>query len=1326
MYMRLFIYFLIALLFPFFLQAHIGPGKSGDKPTTGNPNTKPDRVQYRMDCAEGISQVDLDINNVRARLLIGGDLWWDGENNGRYIVPKIDPASGQPEVSSIFAGAVWIGGYDDGGNLKLAAQTYGAESDRDFWPGPLDSNGEIDAETCHNWDQFFRVKGTNIDLHIQNYLSAKAAGVPYELDDVPEDILAWPAKGNANFVEIHGFELPPNRELAPFFEPGEKNNIYEPELGDYPVIKIRGCTEMPQYPDDMIYWIYNDAGNIHTESQGSAIGMEIQVQSFGYSRNDELNDMTFTSYKLINREAIESINETYFAMWVDPDLGCYTDDYVGCDTSRSLAYVYNADAIDGNTTCGDCDGVATYCQNIPLLGVDYFRGPLNEEGDEIGMSSFTYYNNRLLNPPPGTDDPTNAIEFYNYISGRWRDGTPFTYGGSGYDLTSNDVIKYAFTEAPNDFNGWSMCSESLSEGDRRTIQASGPFRLEPGASNELIIGIPWVPDVKDYPCPDIRPLLRADDIAQGLFDACFKLTRGPDAPDLDWIELDQELIAVISNEERWNNHEEKYSTLDFQAPVWLSEEERSYSFEGYKVFQLVGPNVSRSELDNADKARLVYQADRKNGVKEIFNWFAIENPSAGPGDPTEIWVPESKVDGADQGVRHTFKIVEDQFAEGDRRLINHKKYYYTVIAYGYNNYEDFFQDGELLVGQPRPYIESDRNIRNYTVIPRPTVDRIIESNYGDRVVITRLEGAGAGGNFLAISKETREAICEGTTNGEITYLAGAGPLDIQIYNPLEVVDGEYELTFYDEDMSNLKLDEQVNWRLSKVGTNEIIESESTIAQLNEQLIAQYGFSVSIEQSDEPGDQADENNGAIGMDISYDNPDQPWLAAVQDTDPSPPFPFNFVKTGIGEFNQNLDTLQALSTIGDRFFVPYKLCDFRHSINVIPYITPALVDQFSESIQNTNRTQNLNNVDVVFTADKSKWSRCAIVEMANSYYYDTDPGLGLSTEGDAEHFDLRQSPSVGKEDLDGDGLPDPDGDGIGMGWFPGYAVDVETGERLNLFFGENSIYDGVASGNASNGRLTGRDMAWNPGNQTILETGDTLISNYVIGGQHFLYITRTPYNECADIRQYLDGPSNRKRFALNEVTWAGLFYLLPGQELTSYQDGLIPNDAFIQCRVENKYTVKEGTGERNGYPTYLFKIEDSSPTPVETQVEIEGALDAINVVPNPYYGFSDYETSQFSNIVKITNLPAKCSITIYTLDGKHIRSYERNEQGVAQTNRSDPGILVAQYRPAIEWDLKNKRGIPVASGVYLIHINAPGLGERVIKWFGVARQYDPSGL
>jgi hypothetical protein len=42
------------------------------------------------------------------------------------------------------------------------------------------------------------------------------------------------------------------------------------------------------------------------------------------------------------------------------------------------------------------------------------------------------------------------------------------------------------------------------------------------------------------------------------------------------------------------------------------------------------------------------------------------------------------------------------------------------------------------------------------------------------------------------------------------------------------------------------------------------------------------------------------------------------------------------------------------------------------------------------------------------------------------------------------------------------------------------------------------------------------------------------------------------------------------------------------------------------------------------------------------------------------------------------------------------------------------------------MKNNKNIPVAGGVYLIHVEAEGLGERVIKWFGTNRQFDATGL
>ncbi len=1301
--------------------AHINPEREG---LVNTPQNNSNVASSRMDCAQATAAIDQQINNVRARLLTGGDVWWDG-GDAKYIVPNVDPASGIPEVSSIFAGAVWLGGIDPGGNLKLAAQTYGTSSgSTDFWPGPLTDIGTIEADTCADWDRFWVVDGANIRQHIKNFEDAVTQGIDYDPDLIPADVKGWPSKGNQFFFELNGFELPNTAAGLGAFWDEDGDGEYQPERGDYPIIEIRGCSE-PQFADEMIFYIYNDAGGIHSESNGDAIQMEVQVQAFAYSTNDEINDMTFQRYKLINR-AIESIDSMFFAMWVDPDLGCFTDDYVGCDTSRSLGYVYNQDALDGEASCNDCSGVNTYCTDIPILGVDYFRGPLDENLNELGMSSFTYYNNGGQGPPPGTDDPNVAPEFYNYLSGSWKDGLRFTYGGDGHNTTSEEFINYAFTEQPSDPSGWNMCNEGLGSGDRRTIQASGPFRLDPGAVNELIIGVVWIPEVA-YPCPEISQLQFADDIAQALFDNCFDITDGPTAPDVDWIELDEEIIAVLTNDPSSNNFQERYQEIDLRAPPTLPEEQISYRFEGYKIYQFINASVSIGELDDPDRARLVRQVDVKNGVSKIFNWTDVSNPNDFvQGAPAAIWVPSEQVDGQNNGVQHTFRITEDAFAQGSLDLVNHQKYYYTVVAYAHNEYEPFQQLDAGITGQRTPYLEGRLNIQTYTVLPRPIVNEKLNSTYGDGPIITRLEGEGIGGNFVDLSEETMNSIVDGSNDGTLVYKAGQGPVAVQIYNPFEASNGNFRLEFVDSDVTDDELEETTTWRLTNIDDGTVIESDRSIEILNEQILAEYGFTVSIVQTDDAGDIADDTNGAIGQEFEYADPNGPeWLVGITDDFNGQNF-FNWVKTGSGEIDNNLDPNSTLSTMGDGVFVPYTLADWRPQPVGSFLVTPAWDDNSNSSIVRVrNPVSNLNNVNLVFTSDKSKWSRCVIVETATRSYTNPTIGLGLSTEGDARMFDLRAAPSVGK-DADSNGNPRPDDDGNGMGWFPGYAVDVETGKRLNVFFGENSVYDGSIEADAFDDEPRGRDMMWNPTGQGFLQAeGGFDIFNLYLGGQHFVYVTNEEYDECAQIREDLSGSAFKKVNALDNVTWTAM-PAVDNADLTSYGDGLIPNDVTVKLRVDNPYNVAVGTGERDGHPTYLISFEEVASQVLETEEEINTALDAINAVPNPYYGYSSYETSQFTNTIKITNLPPQCDVTIFTLDGKFIRQYKRNEEGDNQAIRANPGILTSQITPDLEWDLTNNKGIPVASGVYLIHVDAPGLGERTIKWFGIARQFDPSGL
>jgi len=105
--------------------------------------------------------------------------------------------------------------------------------------------------------------------------------------------------------------------------------------------------------------------------------------------------------------------------------------------------------------------------------------------------------------------------------------------------------------------------------------------------------------------------------------------------------------------------------------------------------------------------------------------------------------------------------------------------------------------------------------------------------------------------------------------------------------------------------------------------------------------------------------------------------------------------------------------------------------------------------------------------------------------------------------------------------------------------------------------------------------------------------------------------------------------------------------------------------------------------------------------------------INVVPNPYYGYSSYETNQLDNRVKITNLPQQATISIFTVSGTLVRKIKKDNNVTS-----------------LDWDLKNDYGIPIASGLYIIHVrgkfrDADGNlveKDKVIKWFGALRPID----
>jgi hypothetical protein len=157
-----------------------------------------------------------------------------------------------------------------------------------------------------------------------------------------------------------------------------------------------------------------------------------------------------------------------------------------------------------------------------------------------------------------------------------------------------------------------------------------------------------------------------------------------------------------------------------------------------------------------------------------------------------------------------------------------------------------------------------------------------------------------------------------------------------------------------------------------------------------------------------------------------------------------------------------------------------------------------------------------------------------------------------------------------------------------------------------------------------------------------------------------------------------------------------------------------------------TDTSASPKNNNFPMYTFNTNDIATMYSEADVA-KNALDRIKVVPNPYYGSSSYETNRLDNRVRITNLPNKCTIKIFTMNGTLVRTIKRDvtdqeDLYVGTIPGSGDDIKRSKRVPYVDWDLKNQNNITVASGLYILHIDAGDLGEKIVKWFGVMRPLD----
>ncbi|MEE8436805.1 MAG: hypothetical protein V3S22_00545 [Candidatus Neomarinimicrobiota bacterium] len=134
--------------------------------------------------------------------------------------------------------------------------------------------------------------------------------------------------------------------------------------------------------------------------------------------------------------------------------------------------------------------------------------------------------------------------------------------------------------------------------------------------------------------------------------------------------------------------------------------------------------------------------------------------------------------------------------------------------------------------------------------------------------------------------------------------------------------------------------------------------------------------------------------------------------------------------------------------------------------------------------------------------------------------------------------------------------------------------------------------------------------------------------------------------------------------------------------------------------DKFLIKTKKPFRQG-DVFRFTIQGADSSNARAKDELKN----IYVVPNPYVVTVSWESKHYyqfgrgKRLLRFFNLPQYCTIRIYNLRGHLIDTIEHH-------SAASDGMEA--------WDLLSKDGQEIAYGIYLYHVEAPGIGETSGKF------------
>jgi hypothetical protein len=189
----------------------------------------------------------------------------------------------------------------------------------------------------------------------------------------------------------------------------------------------------------------------------------------------------------------------------------------------------------------------------------------------------------------------------------------------------------------------------------------------------------------------------------------------------------------------------------------------------------------------------------------------------------------------------------------------------------------------------------------------------------------------------------------------------------------------------------------------------------------------------------------------------------------------------------------------------------------------------------------------------------------------------------------------------------------------------------------------------------------------------------------GGLEYVFIFYSTYSDQFN-SFYNKNVGFLTQFKLLDILYVWWPRLLNGGQ-PAFQNGdvmtIIPYTRYKRFQTPGRVTVTE--------------FSTSAPIIGSTELaQQRNELSMVRIVPNPYYGGHSQETSPFDRFIKFMNLPKTVTIYIYSLNGNLVRQLSKDNN-----------------ETTLNWDILNTDRIPIASGIYIAYIDAPGIGTKTMK-------------